>query len=81
MKKILLLLFIIITISCETNTIEIEKTSGDGLEEKVKVKNICWLMTSILSLRSSLWMLIMDPETMVEMTKDTFSSWRYFWSI
>ena len=38
MKKILFLLFIISIIGCETNTIEIEKTSGEWFRGESKGK-------------------------------------------
>ena len=48
MKKILLLIIIVTFISCETKTVEIEKTAGEWLMDgNWNGKNICWVMTSM----------------------------------
>tara|TARA_B100000242_G_scaffold293492_1_gene271800 strand:+ start:993 stop:1502 length:510 start_codon:yes stop_codon:yes gene_type:complete len=73
MKKILFLLFIISIIGCETNTIEIEKTSGEWFrgESKGKKYMLADDKYSELAFKFMDAYENMDPETMVEMTKDT----------
>ena len=58
MKKLLILILIIPFFSCETNTIEIEKTAGEWYRGGWKGKKFQFLMTNMLTWQKSLWMLM-----------------------
>ena len=73
MKKLLILILIIPFFSCETNTIEIEKTAGEWYRGGWKGKKFQLSDDKYVDLAKKFMDAYenMDPATMVEMTTDT----------
>ena len=73
MKKLFILILIIPFFSCETNTVEIEKTAGEWYRGGWKGKKFLLSDDKYVDLAKKFMDAYenMDPETMVEMTKDT----------
>ena len=73
MKKLLILILIIPILSCETNTIEIEKTAGEWYRGGWKGKKFQLSDDKYVDLAKKFMDAYenMDPATMVEMTTDT----------
>ena len=73
MKKLFILILIIPFFSCETNTVEIEKTAGEWYRGRLERKKFQLSDDKYVDLAKKFMDAYenMDPATMVEMTTDT----------